>query len=100
MTLPETLYMKNVSNELIFPLVTHTTCFDTQFGRYVFFKSGYSADQIPDRLDVQMIDQVFGLQEGQNLLEFEYKFCRLHAQLFGTYSNTRFFITAAMVTAI
>jgi hypothetical protein len=28
------LHMKNVANELSFPLVTHTTHFGIQFGRY------------------------------------------------------------------
>jgi hypothetical protein len=43
MTSPETLYTKNVVNELSFLLVTHTTCFDIQFGRYGVLKSGYGA---------------------------------------------------------
>jgi hypothetical protein len=72
----ETLYIKNIVNELRFPLVTHTTCFDTRFGRYGFFKSGFSADQVLDRLDIQVLGQVFGPHELQTLLEFEYKFCR------------------------
>jgi hypothetical protein len=59
MTSPETLYIKNIANKLNFPLVTHMTCFDTRFGRYRFLKSGYSADQILDRLDIHVIDQVF-----------------------------------------
>jgi hypothetical protein len=76
MTSSETLYTKNVVNELSFPLVTHMTCFDTRFGRYRFLKSGYSADHILDRLGIQVLDQVFGPQEMQNLLGFEYKLCR------------------------
>jgi hypothetical protein len=36
MTSLETLYTKNVFNELSFLLVTHMTCFDIRFGRYVF----------------------------------------------------------------
>jgi hypothetical protein len=63
--------MKNVINELIFLLVTHTTCFNIRFCRYGFLKSGYSADQILDRLDIQVLDLVFGPQEVQNLLGFE-----------------------------
>jgi hypothetical protein len=43
MTSLETLYMKNVINELSFLLVTHTTCFDIWFGGYELFKSGFSA---------------------------------------------------------
>jgi hypothetical protein len=63
MTFLETLYMKNVANELSFPLVTHTTCFDIRFGRYGFLKSGLSARQILDSLGIQLLDQVFGPQE-------------------------------------
>jgi hypothetical protein len=49
---PETLYMKNVFNELSFLLVTHTTCFDIRFGRYGFFKSGFRANPVLDRLGI------------------------------------------------
>jgi hypothetical protein len=42
--------MKNVADELSFLLVTHMACFDIQFGRYGFLKSGYGAEPIPDRL--------------------------------------------------
>jgi hypothetical protein len=48
MTSPETSYMKNVANELIFLLVTDTTRFDLRFGRYVFLKSDYGAELILD----------------------------------------------------
>jgi hypothetical protein len=34
-------------------------------------KSGYGADQIVDRLGIQVFDQVFGPQEVQTLLGFE-----------------------------
>jgi hypothetical protein len=50
MTSREILYTKNAMNELFFLLVTHTSYFDTRFGRYGFLKSGYGADQILDRL--------------------------------------------------
>jgi hypothetical protein len=43
---PETLYMKNVTNELSFLLVTHTICFNIWFGRYRILKSGTSSGQI------------------------------------------------------
>jgi hypothetical protein len=76
MTSPEILYTKNVVNELSFPLVTHTTCFDIRFGRYGFLKSGDSADQVLDRLGIHVLGQAFGPQEVQNLWGFEYKFCR------------------------
>jgi hypothetical protein len=45
MTSSETFCMKNVVNELSFPLVTHMICFYIQFGRYGFLKSGFSAGQ-------------------------------------------------------
>jgi hypothetical protein len=38
--LPETSYTKNVTNELSFLLVTHTTCFNIRFGRYNILKPG------------------------------------------------------------
>jgi hypothetical protein len=50
MTTPETLYMKNVANELIFLLVTNTTCLNIRFGCYEFLKTGFSVGQILDRL--------------------------------------------------
>jgi hypothetical protein len=61
----EILYMKIFINELSFLLVTHTTCFDTQFGRYGFLKSGFFADQVLDRLCIHVLGQVFGPQEGE-----------------------------------
>jgi hypothetical protein len=76
MTSLETFYTKNAINELRFPLVTHMAYFNTRFGRYGILKTGYSADQILDRLDIQVIDQVFGPQEGQKFLGFEHGFCR------------------------
>jgi hypothetical protein len=50
MTSVETLYKKEVINELSFLLVTHTTCFDTWLGRYGFLNLGYGAELILDRL--------------------------------------------------
>jgi hypothetical protein len=64
MTSPETLYTKNVANELRFLLVTHTICFDIQFGRYGFLKSGFSTAQIMNRLGIQVLGHVFGPQDG------------------------------------
>jgi hypothetical protein len=64
MTSPETSYMKDVSNEIRFLLVTYTTCFDIRFGRYGFLNSGFSARQILDSLGIQVVGQVFGAQEG------------------------------------
>jgi hypothetical protein len=37
---PETSYTKNVTNELNFLLVAHTTCFDIRFGRHGILISG------------------------------------------------------------
>jgi hypothetical protein len=78
MTSTETLNIKNVVNKHRFLLVTHTTYFDPWFGPYRFLKSGYSADQVLDqvldRLDRPVLGQVFGPQEVQHLLGFEYKF--------------------------
>jgi hypothetical protein len=44
MTSPETLYTKNAMNELSFPLITHTTCFDIQFSSYGFLKTEQGAE--------------------------------------------------------
>jgi hypothetical protein len=63
MTSPENLYTTNSAIELSFLPVTHMAYFNTQFGHYRFFKSGYGADQILDRLDIQVIGQVLGPQE-------------------------------------
>jgi hypothetical protein len=76
MTSPETLYTKSVVIELSFPLVTHTTYFDTWFGRYGFLNSGFSAEQVLDRLGIQELGQVSGAQDVQNLLWSEYKIWR------------------------
>jgi hypothetical protein len=51
MTSLETSHMKNVANELRFPLVTHTTHFDKRFGRYGILKSCFSSRHDLDRLD-------------------------------------------------
>jgi hypothetical protein len=64
MTSPETLYTKNVVNEHSFLLITHMARFNIQFGRYGILKSGLSAGQILDRLDLQVLGQVFVPQDG------------------------------------
>jgi hypothetical protein len=48
---PETSHAKNVANELSFLLVTHTTCFNIWFCRYVFLNLGAGAELILDRMD-------------------------------------------------
>jgi hypothetical protein len=64
MTSPETMYTKNVVNELSFLLVTHMTCFDIRFNRYRFLKPGLGARQILDRLGIQVLGKDFGPQDG------------------------------------
>jgi hypothetical protein len=59
MTFAETLYTKDVANEPIFLPVTHMTSFDIQIGRYEFLNSGFYAEQILDRLAIQVLDQIF-----------------------------------------
>jgi hypothetical protein len=65
MTSPETLYMKNVINELIFLVVTHMTCFDIRFGRYRFLKSEFSVRQILDRLVYRCLVRFLGHKIGE-----------------------------------
>jgi hypothetical protein len=60
MTSPETMYMKNVANELSFLLVTHITCLDMRFGCYGILMSCFSAGQILDGLGIPVLVQVFG----------------------------------------
>jgi hypothetical protein len=98
MTSPDTLYTKNVDNELSFLLVTHTTCFDIQFGRYGFsiqvsvldrFWTDWVYRCLTRFLGQKMSETCWGLNtssEGNN-------------QLSDAYSNT-FFIIATMVTTI
>jgi hypothetical protein len=64
MTFLETLDTKNVDNELIFLLVTHTTGFDIGFGHYGFLKLGFISGQILDRFGILLLDQAFGPQRG------------------------------------
>jgi hypothetical protein len=60
----ETLYTKNVVNELSFLVVAHMTCFDTRFGRYRFLKLCFSADHVLYRLGIQVLGQVFEPEDG------------------------------------
>jgi hypothetical protein len=64
MTSPETSYTRDVTNELSFLLVTHTTCFDVRFGCYGLLNSGFSIRQILDSQGIQMLGQDFGPQDG------------------------------------
>jgi hypothetical protein len=60
MTSPEYSHTKNVSNELSFPLVTHTTHFGIRFGRCGNLKPCFSSGQI----EIQVFGQVFRPQDG------------------------------------
>jgi hypothetical protein len=51
MTSLETSYMKNITNELSFLLVTHMTLFDIRFGCYCALKFCFSSGHFVDRLD-------------------------------------------------
>jgi hypothetical protein len=63
MTSPESSYTKIVANELSFLLVTHMTCFVIWFVLYGILKSGFSSGQIPERLGIQVLDEVFRPQD-------------------------------------
>jgi sorbitol-specific phosphotransferase system component IIA len=65
MTSPETSYTKNVTNELSFLLVAHTTCFDIRFHCYVILKSGSISGQILDRLGHKCLIRFLGHNEGE-----------------------------------
>jgi hypothetical protein len=51
MTSRETSHMKKVANELIFPLVTHTTHFGIRFSRYGILNSCSSSEHVKDGSD-------------------------------------------------
>jgi hypothetical protein len=65
MTSLETSHTKNVVNELNFPLVTHTTHFDIQFGRYGILNSCFSSGHIMDRLDCSFSVRFLGRKMGE-----------------------------------
>jgi hypothetical protein len=65
MTSPETSYMKNVTNELSFMLVTHTTYFDRRFSHYSILNSGSSSGQISDRLGHKCLIRFLGHKGGE-----------------------------------
>jgi hypothetical protein len=71
---PRNFVYKKAIKELSFSLVTHIAYFNTRFGRYRFLNSAYSADQILDRLDIQVLGQVLKSQEARNLPGFEHRF--------------------------
>jgi hypothetical protein len=57
MAFPETSHTKNVTNELIFPLVTHTIHFNIHFGCYGVLKPCFGSGQA-------MADWTAGVQSG------------------------------------
>jgi hypothetical protein len=65
MTTPETLHMRNVANELSFPLVTHMTHFGTRFDRYGLLKYCSSSEHIMDRLDCSCAVRFLGNRVGE-----------------------------------
>jgi hypothetical protein len=65
MTSPETLYTKNVTNELSFLLVTHTTHFDIWFGCYVALNFYFSSGQVMDILDSRFLVRFLGHKMGE-----------------------------------
>jgi hypothetical protein len=66
MTSPETSYMKNVTNELRFLVVTHMTHFDIRFGRYGILKSCFSSGQVMNRLDCRCSVRFLGQKIGES----------------------------------
>jgi hypothetical protein len=61
----ETLYTKNVVNELRFLMVTPTTCFNIRFDRCEFLNSGFSVGQILERLVYRCLVRFLGLKIGE-----------------------------------
>jgi hypothetical protein len=66
MTSPETLNTKIAVNELSFLMVTHMAHSNAWFDSYGVWKSGQGAEQILDRLDKWMNDQVLRLKMGDS----------------------------------
>jgi hypothetical protein len=64
MTSPESSHTKNVTNELSFPLVTHTTHFSIRFGCYGNLKPCFTSRHVMDRLkcrcSVRFLDRKMG----------------------------------------
>jgi hypothetical protein len=65
MTSPETSHTKNVTNELIFPLVTDTAHFNIRFGCYGILKSCFSSRHVMDRLDCSCSVRFLGHKMGE-----------------------------------
>jgi hypothetical protein len=65
MTSPEASHMKNVTNELRFPLVTHTTHFNIRFSCYGILKSCFCSGHVMDRLDCSCSVRFLGHKMGE-----------------------------------
>jgi hypothetical protein len=65
MTSQESSHMKNVTNELSFPLVTHTTHFGIRFGRYGNLKLCFSSGHAMDRLKYMCLVRFLGHKMGK-----------------------------------
>jgi hypothetical protein len=63
-TSSETSHMKNVVNELSFPLGTHTTHFNVWFDRYGILKSCFSSGHVMDRLNCSCSVRFLGHKMG------------------------------------
>jgi hypothetical protein len=63
MTCLETLYTKDVANEISFLLITHMTYSDARFDSYRILKPGPGAEDFLDRLDIPMNDQVLRIED-------------------------------------
>jgi hypothetical protein len=66
MTSSETSYTEDVANKLSFSLLTHTTHFDIQFGRYGILKSCFSFGHIMDILDFNCSVRFLGHKVGES----------------------------------
>jgi hypothetical protein len=62
---PETLPMKNVANQLTFPLVTHTTHFNIPFVCYGILKSCFGSGHVMDRFDCSCSVRFLGHKMGE-----------------------------------
>jgi hypothetical protein len=90
MTFLETLNTKVADSKPIFPLVTHMTFSNAQFGSYEILKSGRGAKNFLDRLCRPTNNQVLRAEDAQNMMRVVYKFHRPLTQLSNAYSHTHF----------
>jgi hypothetical protein len=66
MTSLETLHMKNISNELSFPLATHMTHFDIRFARYGILNFCISSGKAIDKLNYRCSVRFLGRKMGES----------------------------------